>query len=119
MKISSRCMAAPMVAFSLLILVYPLRAATSAQSFPPSSSGNFDGPAELPREHVDSSLKDTPADGKTWIVRSWAEPRAGSLQRFLRDLIQLEAGATFSGGFVIPDKSCDDSHWIIIRTSAS
>ncbi len=34
------------------------------------------------------------------------------------DIIQLQAGATFSGNFVVPDKSCDDAHWIIIRTSA-
>ncbi len=34
------------------------------------------------------------------------------------DIIQLQAGATFRGNFVIPAKSCDDSHWIIIRTSA-
>jgi hypothetical protein len=33
------------------------------------------------------------------------------------DTIQLQAGATFSGNFVIPAKNCDDSHWIIIRTS--
>ena len=35
------------------------------------------------------------------------------------DIIQLQAGATFSGNFVVPDKNCDDAHWIIIRTSAS
>ena len=30
----------------------------------------------------------------------------------------LQAGATFDGVFRFPDKSCDDSHWIIVRTSA-
>jgi hypothetical protein len=34
------------------------------------------------------------------------------------DVIQLQAGATFNGSFDLPNKSCDDSHWIIIRTSA-
>jgi hypothetical protein len=34
------------------------------------------------------------------------------------DIIQLQAGATFSGSFVVPAKSCDDSHWIILRTNA-
>jgi len=31
--------------------------------------------------------------------------------------ISLEAGGTFDGRFVLPAKSCDDIHWIIIRTS--
>ena len=34
------------------------------------------------------------------------------------DIIQLQAGATFAGNFVLPNKSCNDAHWIIIRTSA-
>ena len=33
------------------------------------------------------------------------------------DTIQLQAGATFSS-LVLPEKNCDDSHWIIVRTSA-
>ena len=119
MKISSRCMAAPWVVFLLLILASPLRAATSGQSSAPSSSENFDGPAELPREYVKSSLKDTPAGGKTWMVRSGQSLEQALSSASCGDIIQLQAGATFSGSFVIPDKSCDDSHWIIIRTSAS
>ncbi len=34
------------------------------------------------------------------------------------DTIQLQAGATFTGLFTLPAKNCDDSNWIIIRTSA-
>jgi hypothetical protein len=118
MQIPSRCTAAPWVVFLLLLLASPLRAATSEQSSAPSNSKNFDGPAELPREHVKTSLKDTPAGGKTWTVSS-----GQSLEQVLAgascgDTIQVQAGATFSGNFVIPAKSCDDSHWIIIRTSA-
>jgi len=33
------------------------------------------------------------------------------------DTIELQAGATF-GKLLLPAKQCDDSHWIIIRTSA-
>ena len=119
MQISSRCMAAPWAVFLLLIQASPLPAATSGQSSTASKGKNFDGPAELPREYVKSSLKDTPAGGKTWMVRP-----GQSLEQVLAgascgDIIQLQAGATFSGNFAIPAKSCDDSHWIIIRTSAS
>jgi hypothetical protein len=78
----------------------------------------FDGPAELPREYVKSSLKDTPAAGKTWMVRSGQSIEQVLAGASCGDIIQLEAGGTFSGNFVIPAKSCDDSHWIVIRTSA-
>ena len=118
MQISSRCMAAPWVVFLLLILASPLRAATSGQSSMQSNGKNFDGPAELPRVYVKSSLKDTPAGGKTWMVRSGQSVEQVLASASCGDIIQLQAGATFSGSFVVPDKSCDDSHWIIIRTSA-
>jgi hypothetical protein len=117
MKIISRYMGLR-VAFLLLILASVLPAATAGQSSSPSSGGNFDGPAELPREHVKSSLKDTPAGGKTWMVRSGQSLEEVLASASCGDTIQLQAAATFSGNFVVPDKRCDDSHWIIIRTSA-
>src|SRR5450631_1840638 len=118
MKFSSRHSAAPRVVSLLLIMAFSLRAATSDQSST-SSGKNFDGPAELPKEYVHSSLKDTPAGGKIWMVRA-----GQSLEQVLGsascgDIIQLQAGATFSGNLVLPAKNCDDSHWIIIRTNAS
>jgi hypothetical protein len=33
------------------------------------------------------------------------------------DIIQLAAGATFTGNFVVPNKATDAAHWIVIRTS--
>ncbi len=87
---------------------------------PPSTppNANFDGPAELPREFVKSSLKDTPARGKIWNVASGQSIEKVLAEASCGDIIQLEAGATFSGNMVVPAKPCDDSHWIIIRTSA-
>ena len=117
MKISGRRIAAPWVVFLLLILTSPLRTATSGQSSA-SSGKNSDGPAELPREYAKSSLKDTPAAGKTWMVRSGQSLEQVLASASCGDIIQLQAGATFSGKFVVPAKSCDDSHWIIIRASA-
>ena len=80
--------------------------------------GTFDGPAELPRVHVRSSLADTPAPGKVKTVRT-----ADELQHALHDIacgetLRLEAGAVFTGHFVFPEKHCDDTHWILVRTSA-
>ena len=83
-----------------------------------SSTGSFDGPAELPRVFMQTSLANTPAPGSTISV-----PSGGNLQAALNsancgDTVALQAGATFSGRFTLPAKSCDDLHWIIIRTSA-
>ena len=117
MKVSSQHSAAATVILLFLIIPFSLLGATQDRS--PSASGkNFDGPAELPREYVRSSLKDTPSGGKTWMVRA-----GDNLQHTLDkvscgDTIQLQAGATFSGNLSMPAKSCDDSHWIIVRTSA-
>lgn len=88
--------------------------ASSAQA---SVSGKFDGPAELPRSYVDSSLRATPAPGKTLLVRAGEDPSQVLSNATCGDTIQLEAGATFSS-LVLPKKNCDDSHWIIVRTSA-
>ena len=79
---------------------------------------NFDGPAELPREYVKSLLKDTPATGKHWMVRSGQNLKEVLDNASCGDVVQLQAGATFTGTIVVPAKSCDDSHWIVIRTSA-
>ena len=101
-----------------LIQVSPVRSATSAPSSEQSNGKNLDGPAELPREYAKSSLKDTPAGGKTWTVSSGQNLQTVLAGASCGDIIQLQAGATFSGNFVVSAKSCDDSHWIIVRTSA-
>lgn len=86
----------------------------------PSSAAvdRFDGPAELPRVLVKSSLADTPAPGNVRLVKE-----SDSLQEAIDaagcgDTLKLSAGAVFQGIFRLPDKSCDDSHWIVLRTSA-
>jgi hypothetical protein len=81
-------------------------------------SGNFDGPAELPRAYVQTDLAQTPAPGTVISV-----PKGGDFQQALNgakcgDTIQLQAGTAYTGQFHLPAKSCDDNHWIIVRTSA-
>ncbi len=81
------------------------------------SSGAFDGPAELPRVYIQSDLRATPAPGKTLMVRAGQDPSEAISKASCGDTIQLQAGATFTS-LDLPEKKCDDSHWIIIRTSA-
>ena len=83
-----------------------------------ANSTAYDGPAELPLVYVQSSLADTPAPGPTIQV-----PAGGDLQAALNsaqcgETIALQAGAVFSGNFVVPAKNCDAAHWIIVRTNA-
>ncbi len=82
------------------------------------SVSGFDGPAELPRIYIQTAMSNTPAPGSTIAVNA-----GGSLQSALNsascgDTIQLQAGATFTGVVTFPAKSCDDNHWIIVRSSA-
>src|SRR5580704_15367507 len=87
------------------------------QNAPPAPQ--FDGPAELPRVYVRSSLADTPAPGQTLRVREGEDFQKALDAASCGVTIELQASATFHGLFKIPDKPCDDSHWIIIRSSAS
>jgi len=83
-----------------------------------ANTGNFDGPAELPRIYIKSSLADTPAPGVTHAVDTSAGLQTALNSASCGDTIALKAGATFTGRFILPAKSCDDNHWIIVRTSA-
>lgn len=102
----------------LALTVLLLSASAQSQSGAGSERSGFDGPAELPRVYVRSSLADTPSPGHILPVKE-----GGNLQEALNnaacgDVIQLQSGATFQGLFHLPAKHCDDAHWIVIRTSA-
>ena len=97
-----------------------LRADLASQANSSAASrqdGHFDGPAELPRIYVNSSMRATPAPGKTITVRAGEDPSRALAQASCGDTIQLQAGATFDK-LLLPQKQCDDAHWIIVRTSA-
>ncbi|MCU1272468.1 MAG: hypothetical protein JWN74_3762 [Acidobacteriaceae bacterium] len=83
-----------------------------------SPTSGFDGPAELPRVYVHSALAETPAPGKTWKIASGDDLKSAIDRAGCGDTIALQAGAEFVGKFALPNKSCDDNHWIIIRTDA-
>lgn len=80
-------------------------------------AGNFDGPAELPRVLMQTAMHDTPAHGKTTRVRAGEDASEVVEHASCGDTVELQAGATFPK-LVLPAKKCDDSHWIILRTSA-
>jgi hypothetical protein len=83
-----------------------------------AQAGTFDGPAELPRTLVQSSVSSTPSNGKIWTVSAGANPQSTINSANCGDTIYLQAGSTFMGGITLPAKPCDNLHWITIRTSA-
>src|ERR1039458_4741670 len=104
--------------FTVLVTDAANHSATGNSVVTVTQAGNFDGPAELPRQTVSSAMADTPAPGS---VISF--PAGGDLQSAFNNVqcgktIQLQAGATFSGQFTLPANNCDINHWIIIRTSS-
>src|SRR6202049_2042760 len=102
-----------------LALIAFILTTVSTKAFGSGTNGsNFDGPAELPRVYVQSALADTPAPGHTIHVSA-----VGDLQGALNNdscgaPVEVQAGAAFAGTFTLPAKSCDDQHWIFVRTSA-
>jgi len=78
----------------------------------------FDGPAELPRVHVQSALADTPARGQVREVHEGDDLQKAIDGARCGEVISLQAGASFRGVFRLPNKPCDDAHWVVLRTSA-
>ena len=109
---------APALVVLLFIVTSPIRASQASQGEGAAARTTFDGPAELPRVFIRSALADTPAPGHVRLVKG-----SDSLQEALDgakcgDTLKLQASATFTGVFRLPEKPCDDGHWVILRTSA-
>ena len=99
--------------FVLLLLFVSLIVAS--QTLCASTS---DGPAALPIVLIPTAMSNTPAPGITITVNSGGNLQAALNNARCGDTIHLQAGATFTGTFTFPNKNCDDSHWIIVRTSS-
>ena len=84
--------------------------------------GAKDGPAVLPSACINTALSSTPSTRATYSVCA-SGCTFQKLQDALNaancgDTIQLAAGQTFTSGKVtFPKRSCDDAHWITVRTS--
>src|SRR5882762_4481613 len=106
--------------YNFTIKVTDAKALSATKSFGLNiaAGGNLDGPAELPRVTVSSAMADTPAPGTTIMVNAGGDLQGALNSAHCGDTIELQAGATFSGTFAFPAKSCDNAHWVIVRTNA-
>jgi len=89
-----------------------------AQASASQSTDRFDGPAELPRIFVKSAVADSPAPGQVRLVKEGENLQEAINSARCGDTLKLHAGAVFQGLFRLPAKSCDDSHWVILRTDS-
>jgi hypothetical protein len=101
----------------LSFIAFSTQPSLFSQNSAPAASADHDGPAELPRVYIHSSLHDTPAPGKTITVHAGEDPSEALQHASCGDTVELQAGATFKN-LIVPAKQCDDSHWIIVRTTA-
>ncbi|MGB6386084.1 MAG: hypothetical protein WBD25_20270 [Terriglobales bacterium] len=99
--------------FSLAIVLMTASLCTAK-----AKSGAYDGPAELPRVTVSSAMSDTPAPGSIISVNAGGDLQSALDNAQCGDIIELQAGATFSGQFIVPAKNCNVNNWIWIRTSS-
>jgi hypothetical protein len=83
-----------------------------------TSPSGYDGPAELPRVLIPTAMSTTPAPGNTITVGTGENLQAALNNAVCGDTVQLQPGSTFTGVFTFPAKSCDDNHWIIVRSGA-
>ena len=95
----------------------PTRSDQSQDTRESKQNPKVDGPAELPRVWMETSLRDTPTTGKVIHVKSGQDASEAVEKASCGDTVELAAGAMFDR-LVLPAKKCDDAHWIIIRTSA-
>ncbi len=100
-----------------LMLLVSLTAGSQAANAS-TSAGGYDGPAALPRILIQTAMANTPAPGITITVNSGENLQAALNNARCGDTIRLQAGATFAGVFTFENKSCDDAHWIIVRTNS-
>jgi hypothetical protein len=112
----TRTQRSKLIALTVVILLVSVTAGLQAANA--STSPHFDGPAELPRVFIQTAMANTPAPGITITVNNGGNLHAALNSARCGDTILLQAGATFTGLFTFPNKSCDNAHWIIVRTSS-
>ena len=106
--------------FNFTVTVTDATSKTASGNFGVSvvAGGDYDGPAQLPIATVQSAMANTPAPGSVIKVNAGGDLQAALNSAQCGSTIALQAGATFTGTFELPAKSCDSNHWIVIRTSA-
>lgn len=73
--------------------------------------------ATLPQIYLDTTYSQ-PTGGTTWAAHTAAQFQSAIRSSVPGDVIVLDAGATYTGNFVLPAKSNPNNQWIYIVSSA-
>ncbi|MBX4189033.1 hypothetical protein KW785_00370 [Candidatus Parcubacteria bacterium] len=109
-----------LVAIVLVGALYVLRSAPASRPNTASvnqSYSGFAGPAELPRAYVDTTMPTQ--SGQTINVTSGGNLQAALDTAQPGDTIVLQAGATYTGNFVLRNKSNPNNQWIVIKSNGA
>jgi hypothetical protein len=71
----------------------------------------------LPQRCINTALANTPSPGKVTLVSAGSSLQTALNNASCGDTLQLQAGATFTGVFLVPAKGCDSGHWITIEST--
>ena len=80
--------------------------------------GKSDGPAALPQACIYTAESATPSPGKVISVQVGNDLQAALNAAKCGDTISIDPSAMLVGTFHLNANTCDDNHWITIRTSA-
>ena len=73
--------------------------------------------AELPRVYINSTYQQ-PSGGKTWVAHNAADLINALRNSAPGDVINLDAGVTYVGHFVLPIKPNPSNLWIYVQSAA-
>lgn len=105
-----------LVAIALAFVRFGERTALAADALSPSRPpASRPTDPELPRRFLDTRY--SPPTGRTIVVHAGGNLQAALDSARPCDVVKLEPGATFSGSFILPNKS--GACWITIRTAAA
>src|SRR5437867_7037548 len=105
---SGTCSLASWIWLNLAIALVVTAACFAAPAFPQSLS---DAPA-LPQVYLDTTYA-PPTGGMTITINAGGDLQEALNNATCGDTIRLQAGGTFTGPFILPNKPCTD--WIYIR----
>jgi hypothetical protein len=111
-------MAAAMVlSFANACVEFPREASGAGVSSRPATRAANE--PEAPRVYLDTAY--APPKGRVIEVKAGGDLQVALNQAQPGDVISIEAGATFTGNFTLPNKSgpSDTPEWIVIRSSAA
>jgi hypothetical protein len=83
------------------------------------TGAQYDGPAELPIDCINTAIANTPSPGAVVNVPEGADLDSFYAAAQCGDILLLAHGSVWTGPFNFASKNCDDGHWIRISSDGA